>query len=184
MMDEAPSALYRYFPNRDALLTALIVDAYNDLGESVERALAPLDRASPRANVVTLASAIRTWALGHVQEYALIFGSPVPNYAAPASTIDAAARVPRALASILSRATLTERPFGTHPLPKTVLNGANLDELLGGASQNVQARCLVVWSAIFGLVSFELFGHFVGSVVENEEFFVRAVDDLSQHLGL
>ena len=34
------SALYRYFATRDELLTALIVDAYNDLGEFAERAAA------------------------------------------------------------------------------------------------------------------------------------------------
>ena len=30
-LEMVPSALYRYFPNRDALLTALIVDAYQAL---------------------------------------------------------------------------------------------------------------------------------------------------------
>src|SRR5947208_16263265 len=32
------SALYRYFPSRDHLLTALIVDAYNAVGEAAETA--------------------------------------------------------------------------------------------------------------------------------------------------
>lgn len=32
------SALYRYFPSRDELLTALIVDAYDSVGEAAERA--------------------------------------------------------------------------------------------------------------------------------------------------
>ncbi len=31
-LEMVPSALYRYFPNRDALLTALIVDAYEAVG--------------------------------------------------------------------------------------------------------------------------------------------------------
>src|SRR5487761_1561765 len=35
----ASSALYRYFPSRDDLLTALIIDAYNALGEQVQRAV-------------------------------------------------------------------------------------------------------------------------------------------------
>uniref|UniRef100_UPI0003708657 helix-turn-helix domain-containing protein n=1 Tax=Saccharomonospora saliphila TaxID=369829 RepID=UPI0003708657 len=32
------SALYRYFPSRDDLLTALIVDAYDGLGAAAEQA--------------------------------------------------------------------------------------------------------------------------------------------------
>ena len=39
------SAVYRYFPSRDALLTALIVDAYDGLGEAAERAEKAVRRA-------------------------------------------------------------------------------------------------------------------------------------------
>ncbi|MEO6887355.1 MAG: TetR family transcriptional regulator, partial [Jatrophihabitantaceae bacterium] len=38
------SAVYRYFASRDELLTALILDAYNDLGECVEQAEATVVR--------------------------------------------------------------------------------------------------------------------------------------------
>ena len=31
------SAIYRYFPSRDDLLTALIIDAYDAIGEAAER---------------------------------------------------------------------------------------------------------------------------------------------------
>lgn len=34
----ASSAVYRYVPNRDALLTMLIIAAYDSLGEAVEKA--------------------------------------------------------------------------------------------------------------------------------------------------
>src|SRR5664279_568229 len=38
-MGMTPSALYRYFPSRDAILTALITDAYDAVGEAVEQAI-------------------------------------------------------------------------------------------------------------------------------------------------
>ncbi len=44
------SALYRYFPSRDDLLTALIIDAYDSLGESAEAAHAQVAGAGPLAN--------------------------------------------------------------------------------------------------------------------------------------
>src|ERR1700678_3951868 len=34
------SALYRYYPSRDDLLTALIIDAYDAIGEAGEQAIA------------------------------------------------------------------------------------------------------------------------------------------------
>ena len=42
------SAVYRYFPSRDDLLTALIVDAYDAVGDAAEQALAA--HASARAS--------------------------------------------------------------------------------------------------------------------------------------
>jgi len=38
------SAVYRYFASRDELLTALIIDAYNNLGDAAEAAEAAVDR--------------------------------------------------------------------------------------------------------------------------------------------
>ncbi|NUK23070.1 helix-turn-helix domain-containing protein, partial [Streptomyces lunaelactis] len=55
------SALYRYFPSRDELLTALIVDAYDAVGAAAETALAaapdPLDHP---ARWTAICSAVRT----------------------------------------------------------------------------------------------------------------------------
>ena len=183
-MGETSSALYRYFPNRDALLTALIIDAYNDLGEAAEMSATTSEGNPAPERIVELASVIRAWALTHTHEYALIFGSPIPNYEAPESTIPAASRIPSALASILGSAGLRNQPFGQHILPVSVLNDENLAQLLPNSSFDVQARCLLVWSSIFGLISFELFGHFVGSVIDADTYFQSAVFDLAKHLGL
>src|ERR1700692_2171265 len=72
----ASSALYRYFPSRDDLLTALIIDAYNALGEASANALAGAGPGAGRAHGVPACHAIRAWALANPHEYALIYGSP------------------------------------------------------------------------------------------------------------
>src|ERR1700759_4929377 len=97
----ASSAVYRYFPSRDDLLTALIVDAYDALGDAAERAdrAAPPD--DPRARWVDTCRAVREWAVAHPHEYALVYGSPVPGYAAPEATIGPAARVGLVLVRIV-----------------------------------------------------------------------------------
>jgi AcrR family transcriptional regulator len=102
-MGMVSSALYRYFASRDELLTALILDAYNELGEVTEAAdAAVFDRARLRSRWLAAAKAIRGWALRKPAEYALLFGSPVPGYAAPQDTIAAAARTPFVLIGILA----------------------------------------------------------------------------------
>src|SRR3954465_13373659 len=68
------SAVYRYFPSRDELLTALIVDAYDAVGTAAEAALAAHQRAGVVTRWVAVSTAIRTWALAHPHEYALIYG--------------------------------------------------------------------------------------------------------------
>src|ERR1700679_1564668 len=73
-MDLVSSALYRYFSTRDDLLTALIVDAYNDLGAFTERAAARVARDEPRRRMHAAASAIRKWAKANPNEYALLYG--------------------------------------------------------------------------------------------------------------
>src|SRR5271170_7497326 len=73
------SAVYRYFPSRDDLLTALIVDAYDAVGDAAEQALSSRKRSGVVSRWLSVSKAIRTWALANPHEYALIYGSPVPG---------------------------------------------------------------------------------------------------------
>src|SRR5215203_3165343 len=91
-MGMVSSAVYRYFPSRDELLTALILDAYDALGEAVEVAEAAVDRADLRGRWLAACHGARDWALARPAEYALIYGSPVPGYAAPDDTVGPALR--------------------------------------------------------------------------------------------
>ena len=92
------SAVYRYFPSRDELLTALIIDAYDAVADAAEQAEAAVEPRRPDAAAGSpSAGPFATWAVANPQEYALIYGSPIPGYAAPQDTIDPAARIPRCL---------------------------------------------------------------------------------------
>ncbi|MGH3171774.1 MAG: TetR/AcrR family transcriptional regulator, partial [Trebonia sp.] len=114
------SALYRYFPSRDDLLTALIIDAYNSMGTAVEEAISSSADAgdSARGRWAAACRTVRNWATARPHEYALIYGSPVPGYRAPAATIGPAARVPVAFIGILRGAAAgpgLETPAGGVP---------------------------------------------------------------------
>lgn len=181
------SALYRYFPSRDDLLTALIIDAYDALGDAVEKAERTVERADVRGRWLAGCHAIRAWARSHPHEYALIYGSPVPGYQAPQDTVAAAARVPILLIGVLGDAhaagTLTVRERELTPvLARQVATMAlQLDVTLPPV---VLVNGIVAWTQVFGMVSFELFGQLVGSVDPSDEFFADAAERMADLVGL
>ncbi|MGZ4676981.1 MAG: TetR/AcrR family transcriptional regulator [Acidimicrobiia bacterium] len=182
------SAVYRYFPSRDHLLTALIVDAYNGLGAAVEEAVEPLRPRDLDRRWSTICRAVREWALANPHEYALIYGSPVPGYEAPVTTIGPATRVALVLVQLLVDAgadgALRETPL-VAPLPRPVHTDlARLRDVFADAPDAVIVRALTAWSALFGLVSFELFGQFHNVIAANREFFETAVRELADFVGL
>ncbi|MEW2044072.1 TetR/AcrR family transcriptional regulator [Streptomyces sp. NPDC005476] len=180
------SALYRYFPSRDDLLTALIIDAYDSLGEAAEEAHAAVAEAAPVERWVAVGEAVRGWALAHPQEYALIYGTPVPGYSAPQTTVPAAARVGLLLIGIVRDAHEGHRldvPLLTDELvPEAVRMAAGLAPDL---PPGVVAALVAAWAQLYGLVGFELFGQFNGGVVdERAPFFRYAVARLAHAVGL
>ena len=78
------SAVYRYVKNRDELLTLLLVDGYNALGDAVDQAVNQVPADDYAAQFGALGRAVREWALAEPARYGLLFGSPVPGYEAPA----------------------------------------------------------------------------------------------------
>src|SRR5580693_2396386 len=160
-MGVVSSALYRYFPTRDDLLTALIIDAYNDLGAFTERAAARARGDDPRRQLHAAAAAIRKWARSNPHEYALLYGSPVPGYQAPQFTMEPAARVAMVLVGVITdawRQTNVEGDGAEHPSElKGVLESRTMDEVMPGLAESLRVRSLMVWAQIFGCISFELF---------------------------
>jgi AcrR family transcriptional regulator len=197
------SALYRYFPSRDDLLTALIIDAYNALGASAEAAVARPPAADPRRRWRACAEAVRGWATAHPHEYALIYGSPVPGYQAPQETIAPAGRVALVIGGLLAdawraagpallpEAALTQNPGAAawptaKRLPGQLAAQAEAvaAAIAPGVPALVVARTLIAWTQLFGMISFELFGQLVGSADPADDFFGFAVDQMADLIGL
>jgi AcrR family transcriptional regulator len=181
----ASSALYRYFPSRDDLLTALIIDAYDAVGSTAERALGTGNPADHPARWTAVCLAVRTWALAHPHEYALIYGSPVPGYTAPQLTIGPASRVGLALISVAREACRTDG-IALPPLPDTLRPEAGrlATEFAPGVPAEVAAALVPAWAQLFGLISFEVFGQFTGVVEARDELFTHAARRLGKDVGL
>jgi AcrR family transcriptional regulator len=191
-MGMVSSALYRYFASRDDLLTALIIDGYNALGHAVETADAAVqDRTRLRARWLSAARAVRDWALANPAEYALLYGSPVPGYAAPQDTVAAAARTPVVLARILAdgfaSGAVTRPGFRpSEPLPEAVR--ADLararDQIAPGLPEELIQAGLTGWLQLFGVVSFELFGQFNNVIDARAEFFDQQMEQMAGLMGI
>jgi len=174
-MGMVSSAVYRYFPSRDDLLTALIVDAYVAVADAVEQADATRRRSDLSGRWLVMAHALRSWALANPQEYALIYGSPVPGYRAPDDTIDPAARVSLVFLRLISDGVATGKIAAglPTPLPPAVRDDFEGLRALAGldAPDAVVSRGLLVWTQLFGTVSFELFGHLHNVIHDYDAFF-------------
>ncbi|MGW7457540.1 TetR/AcrR family transcriptional regulator [Streptomyces sp. NPDC054797] len=181
------SALYRYFPSRDELLTALIIDAYDSLGAAAEAADARALGAgtAPHARWIAVCEAVRAWALEHPHEYALIYGSPVPGYSAPMDTVGPASRLANVLIGIL-RAAHQGRGLALPPLPSTLRPEADrmTAEFAEGLPPQVTAALVAAWAQLVGLVSFEVFGQFNRVVEDRAGFFAHAAGQLAHGVGL
>ena len=188
----ASSAIYRYFPSRDDLLTALIVDAYDAVGAAAEKAdrrCAPSDFGG-RWRAVGLA--VRTWAVAHPHEYALVYGSPVPGYRAPDDTVGPATRVTLVLAGIVdgaSRAGVLIEPGGLRRPPVLDPDAAEQvrrlgDQVMPTVPDEVVVRAVIAWTQLFGMISFELFGHFHRVIDVVEPVLERALLETGMLVGL
>ncbi|MFE9422921.1 TetR/AcrR family transcriptional regulator [Kitasatospora sp. NPDC006697] len=182
----ASSAVYRYFPSRDDLLTALILDAYADLAEHAEAAVAAAGPA-PRPRWRAACHAVRDWARAKPHEYALLYGTPVPGYHAPAETIPAAARMPLTLVGVVRSAADRLAPAAPPARPPGPLDSQLsllAQEFAPELPAPVLARAVMAWTQLFGMVSFELFGHLNGTIDPADDFFAYAVEELADNLGL
>jgi hypothetical protein len=113
----------------------------------------------------------------------------VPGYRAPESTIGPTARVPLAFVGLLARAAADGQLAPVSPGPvlagelaaQTKALAATLEvtkmppeALVGG---------VIAWTQLFGMLSFELFGQFVGSYEPADALFAFAVDQLAMLAG-
>ena len=198
-LEMVSSAVYRYFPSRDALLTALIIDAYEGVAVAAETAEGNRARDDHRGRWRAVFHGVREWALEHPQEYALIQGSPVPGYAAPQETTVSAARVPHLLALIVADAWRADALTPHESEPDAGLSNdarGTIAELRGLASDGDVALApledlpesalsvLDAWTQLYGTVSFELFGHYKGVIAAREAYLDRVADRTATMTGL
>lgn len=173
-MSMSPAALYRYFANRDALLADLVVDAYNDLADSlvaIERG-----RKSAGAHLDAVLRGTRGWALAHPNSYRLVFQTTIGSgeeFAAD-RTVPAASRsmavVIDALAAVSGDAGIAS------PTLAEAFTRWRDDAGFPGYSTEVLALAFLSWTRLHGIISLELGGHLAATGIGAEVLFEAEVE--------
>jgi AcrR family transcriptional regulator len=190
------SAVYRYVESREELLTLLLIDAYGELGDEVDAAVDAVPEGDFAGRFTALGAAVRNWALREPARYALLFGSPVPGYQAPAErTTGPGTRVVYALMAILDGAyragRLTAEGHPAAVVPPVLGPGLAADlagirtELGLAVPEALLARGALVWTSLFGAISFEVFGQYgADTFAARDELFTHHLGVLAGMAGL
>ena len=177
-------AIYNYFPSRDHLVTALIVDAYTSLGDSQKSTLENAAKKDGAARFSALGIAYRDWAVTYPQRYQLIFGTPIPDYDAPEDTTTPAAAwallpLIETVQALYNEGRLqVERLANPSTQLKFMLEAWR--QFTGGIAEGeVLYIAYVVWSRVHGLVMLELGGQLPSFFTDPGEIFRREVNSMA-----
>ncbi len=183
------SAVYRYVRSRDELLTLLVVDGYNALGDAADAALTgaaedPIDR------LRVLGRTVRRWALAEPARYGLLFGTPVPGYEAPAAeTVAPGTRVIATMQTLFARAYAIGKlaPPSREPRVSAPLAGSFArirDEFQLELPDWLVVRGVTFWVGLFGAVSADVFDMYgLDTFADRDELFEHQLDALLDMLG-
>jgi AcrR family transcriptional regulator len=173
-------AIYRYFASLDALVLAIVTDLFEELRTAVEAAAAEHAGAPPLERVAHMARGFRRWSLAHPAEFALMFGSPVPDvtpFAARCSPAnDAGARFGETFFTVLGE------HLAEHPLPESAgpagpelrrLFQPYLDVFGDRFPLPVVYLFVASWTRLYGMVAMEVFGHLQWAMTDIEPLFER-----------
>ncbi len=190
-MGMTPPALYRYYADRNELLTDLITDAYDDLGEAILQAREACAADDIAGRWLAAASAYRTWAGREPQQFGLILGLPVPGYSAPQEgpTTQAAKAAMGQLAVLFVSAATSGRlrPPLVQEVSLAVAACARdkHPELEGIVPPESFQAMLHAWAALHGFTSLETYGHLDWLDPEaREELFLSHVRVVAQAAGI
>ena len=175
-------AIYNYYPDRDALVTALIVNAFTSLSESQQASIQALPLEDLDARLAALGHNYREWALNYSQRYQLIFGTPVSGYHAPEEiTLPAAEMALWPLIVTLQSIFQAGRLRSGASAPMTAelsLMFAGWSQQAGGVEPEVLYAALVIWSRVHGLVMMEIGGQMPALITDPGEVYRREIENI------
>lgn len=156
-------AIYNYFRDRDALVDALIIDAYTSFGDSQLEARDSVDENDHVGRLKAIGIAYRTWAHAYPQRYQLIFGTPIPGYqGSPEKILPSSVRSISALLSVVENMRIADKLKPTSFFDVQDEYKQHYESWRAHAG-NVHPlsifTAMLVWSRVHGIVSLEIQGN-------------------------
>ena len=186
-------ALYRYFDSREDLIKHVVADIFTEIAGGIHAAVEAAGQASCGDMVAKLVAAcgeFRSWSLGHKEEFALLFGTPLPGLEAVHDDVidDCAAKFSGEFFALFLEL-WRKHPFPV-PADDQIDQGlreqlAHYRDLLGvdlplGAGLTF-LRC---WVRLYGMVSLEVFGHLHFALDDAAPMFEITLAELAELVGL
>ncbi len=175
----SPAGLYRYYDGLDAIITELLTDAYNDLADAVTAAVATDE--SPTSRLRDGMLAYRQWSVDHPNRFLLIFGTPIPGYAAPEGgpTVEANRRIGEAFMSVLiegwKRGDFSMPERGRPAQPGEIELASHADADLPPTSVGA---FLGTWAHFHGMVTLEILNQLDWACEDPAAFYAAEVEAL------
>lgn len=189
-LEMSPGALYRYFDSRDALLTELISDGFADLAAVLTATRDEHAGRDVADALFAVSMAYRRWAVLHPQEFALLYGTPIPDYAAPVDGPTSVAS--RSVGKVFVPLLVEAWHAGRLRVPDDVDAPAELHTLMTPYAQSIEpdlppevaTTLLTYWTRLHGPVKLEVFGHLRWLTADAEQVFASMIRVLLSDTGL
>ena len=177
-------AIYNYFPDRDALVTALIIDAYQSFGDSQIEARDAIPASNMTGRLKAIGMAYRTWAHTYPQRYQLIFGTPIPGYEAPImEVLPSSARSISALFSVVEQLRVAGKlNVSSFPEVKTEykVSFETWQKYGGDVDMLSMSVAMVIWSRVHGIVSLEIAGNLPPFGASGDDLYLYEMESLAK----
>jgi AcrR family transcriptional regulator len=193
--------LYRYYGSREELLRHVIAQIFRELDASIRRAIddaagppVPVGEASQPAHLalkmVAACREFRRWSLTHRDEFALLFGVPLPDF--DDGRFDIAEECALEFAGTFY--TLFLELWNTVHFPVPAASQidpglrAQLARFRGALRTDVPDGAILVflhcWVLLYGAVAMEVFGHLDFALEDPAPMFELTLGDLARLVGL
>lgn len=177
-------AIYNYFSDRDALVTALIIDAYKSFGDSQIEARDSVSVGDHADRMSAIGIAYRNWAHTYPQRYQLIFGTPIPGYEAPlVEVLPSAARSLSALVSVVEQLRVAGKlNINSFPEVKAEFKVSfEMWKTYGGEADILSLSvAMIIWARVHGIVSLEIAGNLPPFGTSGNDLYLYEMDSIAR----
>jgi len=182
-------ALYRYFKDRDALVTALMMEAFGSFADALEAGRDSHSADDHAGRFSAVGRAYFRWGAQNPQRYALIFGTPIQGYLFAEELGPVAQRGFLVVQGVIGEAQAAGKITGAATALRLPVNLKSQYEALTQYGMPftplVTHLALSVWASIHGITSLYLYHYLDGFLQAQIEAFVEAeLEKISQSLGL